>query len=129
MEPSDLPSRSFLEPQEDMSSRIIKALVGVAVAFARCMFFELDLWAIISEPARASLTALGVNPPELVAITPTEQFSVIYVEVPLTAAFFVSAPWVLYQLWAFIAPRLSKRERRWAVPFVLITAGLFIGCG
>jgi sec-independent protein translocase protein TatC len=44
----------------------------------------------------------------------------------MLAAVFLASPWVLYQVWAFIAPGLYKRERRWAGPFVICTAGLFI---
>ena len=43
--------------------------------------------------------------------------------------FFIAAPWVVYQVWAFISPGLYPKERRWAVPFVLCTGGLFIAGG
>jgi sec-independent protein translocase protein TatC len=55
-----------------------------------------------------------------------EQFNVIYVKLPILCAIFIAAPWILYQVWAFIAPGLYKRERRYAAPFVLCSAGLFI---
>ena len=45
---------------------------------------------------------------------------------PLLCSIFLASPWIVYQVWAFISPGLYKRERRWAAPFVLITAGLFI---
>jgi sec-independent protein translocase protein TatC len=46
--------------------------------------------------------------------------------VPLLTATFLSSPWILYQVWAFIAPGLYKKERRFAAPFILCTAGLFV---
>jgi sec-independent protein translocase protein TatC len=42
------------------------------------------------------------------------------------AAIFFSSPWIFWQLWAFIAPGLYAREKKWAVPFIACTAGLFI---
>jgi sec-independent protein translocase protein TatC len=48
---------------------------------------------------------------------------------PLLVSLFLGSPWVLYQVWAFISPGLYKKERRWAVPFILTTAGLFITGG
>ncbi len=50
-------------------------------------------------------------------------------KLPLLCAIFLGSPWILYQVWKFIAPGLYKSERRWAVPFVLSTAGLFIAGG
>lgn len=41
-------------------------------------------------------------------------------------ALFLASPWILYQVWSFIAPGLYKHERRWAFPFVASSAGLFI---
>jgi sec-independent protein translocase protein TatC len=45
-------------------------------------------------------------------------------------AVFLSSPWIIYQVWAFISPGLYKKERRFAAPFILFSAGLFIlgGC-
>ena len=58
-----------------------------------------------------------------------EGFSVIWVELPLLASVFLASPWIVYQVWAFISPGLYKKERKLALPFVLLTAGLFIGGG
>ncbi|MBV8731551.1 MAG: twin-arginine translocase subunit TatC [Acidobacteriia bacterium] len=117
---------SFLEHLEELRSRIIKILIGVGVAFVLSLTFAGPLWKVIAAPAVQALTNLHVNPPELVAITPMEQFNTIWVKIPLLCAAFLSSPWVLYQVWAFIAPGLYRKERRWAVPFILCSAGLFI---
>jgi sec-independent protein translocase protein TatC len=120
---------SFMDHLEELRSRIIKALYGLLVAFVASLVFAGQLWDIISEPAVSALKHLGVVPPHLVQITPMESFSIIWVQLPLLCSVFLASPWVVYQVWAFIAPGLYKRERRWAAPFVLITAGLFIAGG
>lgn len=117
---------SFMEHLEELRSRILKALGGLVVAFFVSMFFTKDLWRIVSEPAVSALTHLGINPPELVAITPMEQFNIIWLYMPILVSVFLGSPWIVYQVWAFISPGLYKREKRWAVPFILCTAGLFI---
>jgi sec-independent protein translocase protein TatC len=120
---------SFMEHLEELRSRIIKALYGLLVAFILSLVFAGPLWDIISEPAVSALKHLHVVPPRLVQITPMESFSIIWVQLPLLCSVFLASPWIVYQVWAFIAPGLYKRERRWAAPFVLITAGLFISGG
>ena len=117
---------SFLEHLEELRSRIIKMLFGLLAAFAISFGFSNQLWKVIAAPAVDALTKLKVNPPELVAIEPLEQVTIIWFKLPIVVALFIASPWILYQIWAFIAPGLYKRERKWAVPFVLCTAGLFI---
>jgi sec-independent protein translocase protein TatC len=117
---------SFMEHLEELRSRIIRALMGLLVAFVLSLGFCNYLWEIISEPAVSALKHLGVVPPRLVQITPMESFSIIWVQLPLLCSVFLASPWIVYQVWSFISPGLYKRERRWAAPFVLITAGLFI---
>jgi sec-independent protein translocase protein TatC len=58
-----------------------------------------------------------------------EQFTIIWMWAPLLIGIYLAAPWVLYQVWSFIAPGLYPRERKWAAPFILITAGLFLSGG
>lgn len=120
---------SFLDHLEELRRRIFYALGGFIVAFLLSLTFCKELWAIVSEPAVAALTSLGVKPPNLSQITPMEAFNVIWVKVPVLVSIFLASPWLLYQVWAFIAPGLYKRERKWAVPFVVCTAGLFITGG
>jgi sec-independent protein translocase protein TatC len=120
---------SFLEHLEEMRHRIIRALQGFGIAFLLCVVFANQLWDIVRAPAVDALKKIGVNPPVLVINEPMEGFSIIWVKVPLVMSLFVASPWVLYQVWAFIAPGLYQREKKWAVPFVLSTAGLFIAGG
>jgi|YelNatPaOPRAMG01_1025707.scaffolds.fasta_scaffold04801_4 sec-independent protein translocase protein TatC len=116
---------SFLEHLEELRSRIIKALMGVGVAFFGCLIFANELWLAVSAPAADALRQLGYEP-NLAQITPMDAFMTIWVKLPMLAALFIASPWILYQAWAFVAPGLYRRERRWAAPFILSAAGLFI---
>lgn len=117
---------SFLEHLEELRSRILKALAGVGIAFLFSIIFADELWKIISEPAVEALTRLGYENTKLAQIKPMEAFTTVWVKLPILTAIFLASPWVLYQVWAFIAPGLYRRERRWAAPFVIFSAGLFI---
>ena len=117
---------SFMEHLEELRKRLIRAVMGFGVAFLLCIIFCYPLWDFVRAPAVDALTKIGVKPPVLIINEPMEGFSIIWVKVPLVFAVFLASPWVLYQLWAFIAPGLYQKEKRLAVPFVVSTAGLFI---
>jgi sec-independent protein translocase protein TatC len=117
---------SFMEHLEELRSRIIKGLVGCGVAFAASLCFSEPLWHFVRQPSTKALTALGYNPPNLTMIEPMEGFNIIWFKLPLVCAIFLSCPWLLYQVWAFVSPGLYRNERRWAAPFILVSAGLFI---
>jgi sec-independent protein translocase protein TatC len=120
---------SFMEHLEELRNRIIRALYGLGIAFVLALAFAGKLWDIISDPAVDALKHLHVEPPQLAQLTPMEAFSVIWVQLPLLCSVFIASPWIVYQVWAFISPGLYKKEKRLALPFVLLTAGLFIGGG
>lgn len=124
-EEEELLRMSFLEHLEELRMRIIKALMGLGIAFVVCILFTNKLWDAVRGPAVSALTQLGY-PPELAQLTPTEAFTIIWIKLPILAGLFLASPWIGYQAWAFIAPGLYRRERRLAVPFILCTAGLFI---
>ena len=122
---------SFLQHLEELRTRLIQSVIGLVVAYLACLIFAKDLFAWVRGPIQRSFEILneihGFDPPlYLVAITPQEQFHMIYLKVPLLGAAFVAAPWLVYQAWMFIAPGLYQRERRWAKPFIFCIAGLFI---
>ena len=122
---------SFLNHLEELRKRIIQALIGLGIAYALCLLFATHLVGWMIEPVKRAFEMLEEvcqfdAPLKLVAITPSEQFNLIYLKVPLLAAVFVASPWLVYQAWGFIAPGLYQRERGWARPFIFCIASLFI---
>ena len=120
---------SFLGHLEELRRRILYMFAGIAVAAILSLTYCDELWRLVSAPAVDALTQLGVKPPTLTMISPMDSFNIIWFKLPLLCSVFVASPWILYQVWAFISPGLYKRERRWAIPFVVSTAGLFIAGG
>jgi sec-independent protein translocase protein TatC len=117
---------SFLGHLEELRRRLIYALAGMGVAFIACLSFSERLWTIVQEPATAALTSLGYKETSLVYTSPMEGFSIIWMKLPMLCSVFLASPWLLYQVWAFVAPGLYKRERRFAAPFIISAAGLFV---
>ncbi len=120
---------SFLDHLEELRHRMFMVVYGMSAAFAVAICFHDWMWKVVFGPAKTALTHLHIVPPELALISPMDSFQIIWMKLPLLAAIFLGSPWVLYQVWAFIAPGLYKHERRWAVPFVASSAGLFIAGG
>ena len=109
----------FLEHLEELRERIIKALIAVAAGFAVCWYFSAELFEFVARP----ITRIaGVS---LVITDPTEAFTV-YLRVCFVGALYLSAPFVLWQAWRFIAPGLYKHERRYAGPFMISTSLCFL---
>ena len=119
---------SFLDHLDELRTRILRALIGLGIAYPLCLLFARQLFELVRGPYDMALQHLPQydTPLRLVALTPMEQFHLLYLKIPILAAVFLTAPWLMYQVWAFIAPGLYKRERRWTVPFVFSTATLFI---
>jgi sec-independent protein translocase protein TatC len=116
---------SFMEHLEELRSRIFKIIAGVVIAAVGSLAFSQQLWWFVCQPAAVALKTLGYKP-TLVQISPMEAFNIIWFKLPIICAIFIASPWILYQIWAFISPGLYRRERRWAAPFILCSAGLFI---
>jgi sec-independent protein translocase protein TatC len=120
---------SCMDHLSELRTRLRRMVYGIIIAANACVTFSNELWKFVSRPATEALKALGKNP-ELVQTTPMEAFNIVYFKMPLMCAIFVASPWILYQVWGFISPGLYRKERRWAAPFIIISAGLFIlgGC-
>ena len=118
---------SFLEHLEELRTRILHSLSGLVVAYGVALVFKTQLFGWMRQPFDRAVENLPSDlNVQLVAITPIEQFHLLWLKLPIVAAIFLAAPWLGYQMWAFIAPGLYQRERRWAMPFILATTVLFL---
>src|SRR4051812_5746404 len=108
----------------ELRTRLLRAVVGLVLVFVVLLPFANRLYALLALPLLDKLPKGG----QLIA---TEVASPFFA--PLKLAFFVALviamPWLLYQLWAFVAPGLYKRERRLALPLLASALVLFyVGC-
>jgi sec-independent protein translocase protein TatC len=111
---------SFLDHLEELRTRILRSLLAIALTFVICWAFVEDLYRIVAYPI---LDALGDQP--LVFVSPTQPFN-LFLKVAFVAAIFLASPFLIAQVWLFIAPGLYKHERRYAIPFVLSASALAI---
>ncbi len=113
----------FLEHLDELRKRLMWSLVSIVVAFLATLSQAKRILEFLLRPIRPML---GDARPVFIDLT--EPF-LLYMKVALLAALFLSAPFVLYQVWAFISPGLYARERRYALPFVLFASVFFLAGG
>ena len=118
---------SFLEHLEELRNRIIRALMRVAVGCAVGLYFSEGIFAGVSKPVADVLRRMKLSD-KLVFTHPADAFNV-YLQLGLVAGLFLAAPWVIYQVWAFISPGLYQKERKYAVPFIFFCSSLFMAGG
>jgi sec-independent protein translocase protein TatC len=122
-----LGSMSFLQHLEELRRRILWSLVGIAAGFGICWRFADKIYGYMQTPIMDALHRNGLDQ-KLVYLNPTEPFN-MYLKIGLIAGLFVASPWVLYQVWCFISPGLYRHEKKYVLPFMFSTVGLFLAGG
>jgi sec-independent protein translocase protein TatC len=107
----------------ELRQRLLKCVIAIAIVFAPCAWFANDLFTIIATPLIAKMP-VGSS---MIATSLISPF-MAPLKLSLFVALFIAMPYVLYQVWAFVAPGLYKREKRFAVPLVVSSIVLFY-CG
>jgi sec-independent protein translocase protein TatC len=120
-------SMPLLAHLEELRKRIICSVAAVLAGILACWSFADRIFGFMQQPIIQALRHHGFGG-GLVYLNPTEPFN-LYLDVALVAGLFVASPFVFYQLWLFIAPGLYREERRYALPFLVSTVGLFIAGG
>jgi len=116
-------SETFISHLIELRTRLLRAIIMVVVVFV-CLFpFAKELYALLAQPLLASLPKGG----QMIATDVTTPFFVP-MKVAMMTAFLISLPYVLYQVWAFVAPGLYSHEKRLAAPLVAVSTVLFL-CG
>ena len=121
---------SFWEHLQELRVRIVRSLLIVAAGFAVTYAFRFKLWALAQKPfleAMARQTGKPIASLDPFAFTDLTEPFFSMMRLSLWAAAFLVAPFLFYQLWAFIRPGLLPKERRLVIPFVVVTSGCFLG--
>ena len=109
----------------ELRLRLIWCLLALTVGFIVCYAFSDKIVAALQFPP--TLVGPPVKVP-LQIIAPAEAF-MTYIKVGLLAGLFLVLPVILHQLWKFVAPGLLEHEKKYTVPFLVGSAGLFYGGG
>lgn len=99
------------EHLEELRTRLVHALIGIAVALVVTFYYGFDLIAWIARPMLEVRQALGY-PPQTITTDPAAGFMSVYIKVTLIAAVILASPWVIYQVWKFVVTGLYSHERR-----------------
>ena len=123
----EMPTMGFLDHLEELRRRIVYSIIAVFVGFAACWFSAPRLVGVMQKPI---IEVLHKNhqPEMLVYQHPVDPFN-LYLKVAGVAGLFVTSPFVLYQIWLFIAPGLYRHEKKYVTPFMLSTVSLFLAGG
>ncbi len=115
-----LTEQPFVTHLLELRDRLLRAVIAVGVIFASLFYFSNDIYQMVAGPLMAHL-------PEGSSMIATEVASPFLTPFKLTlmSSIFIGMPFILYQLWAFIAPGLYKHEKRLMIPLVASSALLF----
>lgn len=117
-------SMSFWEHLEELRSRIFRAIFAFIVGAAVAWWFKEELLLFLTQPFIHGWESNSSSQPSLHFPAPASLF-LAYVKLSLLGGFVLALPFILYQIWAFIAPGLYAKEKRLAVPFVVSSCALF----
>ena len=121
-EPSAVGKMSFLDHLDELRKRIVNSVIAVGVGILLSFAFIQNIFNFLLAPTRKVLPP-GVK---IIYTQPGEAFG-MYITVSMIAGAVLASPYVMYQVWMFIAPGLYSKEKRMALPFVLFTTIGFIG--
>jgi sec-independent protein translocase protein TatC len=123
--PDDVPM-TVMEHLGELRSRLIKALIGMIPGSWIAWEYKEYLLDYLLKPLSVAWKQLGLGEPTIHFSNPVDLF-VAYMKISITVGLLASSPWVFYQVWAFVAPGLYKKERLYAIPFVVASTVFFAG--
>jgi sec-independent protein translocase protein TatC len=112
---------SFLEHLDELRKRLVHVAAYIGVGFLVSWFFHNQIYNFLASPMVKTLPA-GKR---LVYTSITDPFTV-YMKVAFVAGIFLTIPFILYEVWKFIAPGLYRKEKKYIVPFLVSSVFLFL---
>ncbi len=113
-------SQPLISHLVELRNRLLKAVICILVVFCALVYWANDIYTLLSNPLTERL-------PEGATMIATNVVTPFFTPIKLTAivAVFLSVPYILYQVWAFVAPALYKHEKRLVYPLLISSSILF----
>ena len=127
VEERQMGSMSLLQHLEELRRRILYSLAAIAICVAAGWFKVDEIIGKMEAPIQQALKNHGFDP-HLVYLNPTDTFN-IKLKIGLIVGIFIACPFLLYQVWGFISPGLYRHEKRFLLPFLILSVGLFVSGG
>jgi sec-independent protein translocase protein TatC len=104
----------------ELRDRLLRSVIALAICFVPLAFFQDDLFTLVARPLIDKL-------PEGTSLIATSVISPFMAPLKLTliVALFIAMPYILFQIWGFVAPGLYRHERRFALPLIVSSIVLF----
>jgi sec-independent protein translocase protein TatC len=113
----------FISHLTELRKRLIHSFIFLFIFFVGCYFFSEHLYAFLVEPYAKAVKESGLE--RRLIFTALQETFLTYLKVSFFAAFFVTCPYILMQVWKFIAPGLYKHEKIAIIPYLVLTPILF----
>jgi sec-independent protein translocase protein TatC len=124
-DPDDPSAMTLVEHLEELRWRIFKSLIAIAIFSVVAFIFRDQIMAFLTWPLPKTADALATKGQKLVVNGIGEGFTTELL-VSIAGGFVASLPVILYQAWAFISPGLYAREKKHAVPFIIVGIFMFV---
>lgn len=124
--PEDVPM-TVLEHLGELRSRLIKALLGTLPAVIVAWELREYLLEFLMHPFTLAYQRLGLGDKAVLNYSNPPEMFTTYMKISIVGGFMIASPWVFYQIWGFIAPGLYRKEKLYAIPFVLASTIFFAG--
>jgi sec-independent protein translocase protein TatC len=112
------------EHLEELRFRLIRALLGLLVAFIGCLVFGQKVISVFCRPLISVLQEYEVNPQ--IYFTQVSDPFMVYIKISLISAAAIAAPWMIWQMWLFVAAGLYPHERKMVTKYVPMSITLLI---
>jgi sec-independent protein translocase protein TatC len=113
----------FISHLAELRKRLIQSFIFLIIFFVGCYFFAEYIYGFLVEPYAKAVKNDGLE--RRLIFTALQETFLTYLKVSFFAAFFITCPFILMQIWKFIAPGLYKHEKIAIVPYLILTPILF----
>ena len=120
-DPEKLAEGTLISHLLELRDRLLRAMVAIGIAFGPCMYYSNDIFSFVAQPLLSKLPQGG----NLIATGVVTPFTTPFKLSFFAAVLMFAMPYVIYQLWSFVAPGLYRNERRFAVPLLISSILLF----